>query len=69
VVPLLLIMVDLDCLFHLELELEPHEASLHYCNTPCFCSVVICANDLLTTPLTTLGNPRSTHGQNTSLKP
>jgi hypothetical protein len=29
VVPLLLMMVDLDCLFHSELELEPHEASLH----------------------------------------
>jgi hypothetical protein len=28
-VPLLLIMVDLDCLCQLELVLEPHEASLH----------------------------------------
>jgi hypothetical protein len=26
----LLMMVDLDCLFHPELELEPHEASLHW---------------------------------------
>jgi hypothetical protein len=30
VVPFLLTMVDLDCLFHSELELEPHKASLHH---------------------------------------
>jgi hypothetical protein len=34
-----------------------------YYSTPCFCSVTICANDHLTTPLTNLEDIRSTLGQ------
>jgi hypothetical protein len=45
----------------------PEARNLHCeCNTPCFCSVVNCAND---TPLTTLEKLMSTLGQNPSLKP